>query len=498
VSIGKEPMAGLSCKPAACPGTTSAAAAAPALNHHAFKLAGGRRRQQRRLHFLQHATSAAKAAAATSSSAPVAEVPGVKYVSNKKPKACFEVCTTTTSAAATKTLAAVVYAAKVGVPDYGDACKKGSDCASGICGTSCSTRDWRVARSTSCMCPTNEPERAGCCACLSYDPSAPQGSPIVMQACPAGHASAEEPHNDTACATPARGSLEAVFMRLDLIGAMDDELTEEGAPKKHIIEVTFDPKNEAGLAKGLPVGAPCREHTDCSFGICGIGCDCDSEVEKECSCNSVSNFPFKTCGGCNRGRGGLGATAGPCPVGVEITTFKAADGGSTWLPREGEQVSVNYCILIALEAKVWGAPQGLLHGLLQGFLDPSKAVNRTPLNVRLDKPPSSCVDTPVKKKVWEAIRVASDADADALFETLAVAACETPLDPEEQGDEAGEESGCRCDYGPLVEALGKDKVDPAVCRPPPPEPPSAAKAEGPAAAEEEEPAEAEEPAKAKP
>jgi hypothetical protein len=309
--------------------------------------------------------------------------------------------------------------------DYGKSCNSGSDCKSGVCGTSCSARDLMTQRTTSCMCPDNTndtfAEPAGCCGCLSYQP----GKPAQLGVCPADHARSEE--DSTPLKPLAKGTLTTLYARLAEVGAMDDELVEEGMPRL----VLRESKHSGGIknANGIPFGAPCSRHEECQFGICGTGCDCDSTVEEKCSCNCVSNFPFKTCGGCNRGEGLSGATVGPCPAGVTVTHFP---GKPLWLPNNGDlAVSLSYCVIIALERKLQGA---------------------------VFDPPKICTDYPDRSLMWKAIEGANVTDyntVEDLFESLAKRICKTLPG-----------ATCRCDYDALVAKLGKAIIDPFVCVPP--------------------------------
>ena len=314
--------------------------------------------------------------------------------------------------------------------DYGASCKGGAKCASGVCGTSCSARDMGTQFTTSCLCPRNrnatwaEPA-PGCCGCLSYQP----GKPAQLSVCRPDQTRSEQ--DATPLPQLAKGTLKTLYARLAEVGAMDDELVEAGVPRsKYLIES----KHSGGInnADGNRFGAPCSSHEQCQFGICGTGCDCDSTIEEKCSCNCVSNFPFKTCGGCNRGEGLKGATVGPCPAGVIVTSFP---GTSLWLPGKGEAVSLSYCILIALERKVNGA---------------------------VFATPEGCTGSQDRKQVWDAIDGANAPDyatVEKLFELLAKRICETPPG-----------TPCKCDYYALVDKLGKAAVDPSVCVVPPLQP----------------------------
>jgi hypothetical protein len=336
----------------------------------------------------------------------------------------------------------------VSLVDYGTSCKSGSECLSGVCGTSCSVRDLLTQRTTSCLCPDNSNDLAalgalagfaglavstfaeppGCCGCLSYQP----GKPAQLGVCPAAARSKEDskPLSPLAKAPLAKGTLTTLYARLAEVGAMDDELVEAGVPRTKYLRPS---KHRGGINKtnGIPFGAPCSSHDECQFGICGTGCDC---VEEKCSCNCGSNFPFKTCGGCNRGEGLSGATVGPCPAGVNVTSFP---GKPLWLPQQGENaVSLSYCVIIALERKLHGA---------------------------VFDAPKICTDDPDRQWFWNALESANATDyatVEDLFESAAKRICKTP--PEEP---------CRCDYYALVAKLGKAVIDPEVCVPPPPEQP---------------------------
>lgn len=189
------------------------------------------------------------------------------------------------------------------------------------------------------------------------------------------------------------------------------------------------------------VGGSCND--ECEWNICGTGCDCDSTVEQRCSCNAQSGFPFRVCGGCNRGIGAKGTVVGACPLGVVISTFSGSSS-STWLPKEGEKVTESYCILLAIEVEVNGLR-------IEGS---GQAV-----------PPRACVGEKPRAELWAAIKRAAAAEkkgssdpaaVDALFKKLAMAACKMP---------ASDPAGCKCDFAALTRTFGA--VDPAVCRPPP-------------------------------
>jgi len=67
-------------------------------------------------------------------------------------------------------------------------------------------------------------------------------------------------------------------------------------------------------------GELCSEHSECTFGMCGTGCDCPSEFAETCSCNTGCNFPAKCCGGCLLGRDPI-MRACPMPADLEHVTY---------------------------------------------------------------------------------------------------------------------------------------------------------------------------------
>jgi len=433
VSLGGQVVAGLSCKAADCPAPEGGlpgllGALVGGRKNNKVLAAGGRRR----LNML--------------------------FGLGPRPRACFQVCLQEGAAKgaanerpAPALLGGVVYASERGIPDYGEPCSTGAQCASGICGTSCSKRDWRPTVTTSCLCPTNTGERPGCCGCLARDLNRPAGAPAVLAACPPGDATAVGLVPGVEISLPPystlpRGTLKSLYARLDELGAMDDELVQAGAPQKYLKQVAYAPPSAATGADGggskrlLPFGAPCSRNDECEWNICGTGCDCDSTVEARCSCNAQSGFPFRVCGGCNRGIGPAGTVVGACPLGVTISTF-GGSASSTWLPGEGEEVTDSYCILLAIEVEVNGLR---IEGAAQ-------------------VPPRACVGTPPRAELWAAIKRVAAAEkkrgdpaaVDALFKQLAMAACKTP---------ASDPAGCKCDFAALVRTFGA--VDPSVCRPP--------------------------------
>lgn len=193
----------------------------------------------------------------------------------------------------------------------------------------------------SCICPCNEVDRDGpcCCGCVS-----PASSTKAVTACPHGDALNEE-HRQPPLRPLPTGELRYIYPRLIELGALEDEATEWGDAKAVLDanEVKYDGSLFPG---GKPFGALCEKNSDCEFGICGKGCDCDSSIEKTCSCNCQSYFPVQVCGGCNRGKGDKGRVIGPCPKGVGIEQVGRTQ---VWIPSSPTaKVSPQFCTVVEL------------------------------------------------------------------------------------------------------------------------------------------------------
>jgi len=192
--------------------------------------------------------------------------------------------------------------------DYGDRCYSGAECLSGICGSSCSSYDFSSAESQSCMCPETREGENVCCGCvIPYDTAVSTClQPIANWAGvnPGAGVSAEQ--RQTVPDLPAYS-----YAFDESLGITEDDLDSNS----YTHEVMYEPPLIPGP---LAFGAPCDAADDCSSGMCGTGCDCDSWIEADCSCEMPCNFPNKCCGGCIIGTDPDVVT---CPAGVTVTTF---------------------------------------------------------------------------------------------------------------------------------------------------------------------------------
>lgn len=226
--------------------------------------------------------------------------------------------------------------------DFGNRCEKNSDCNSGICGSSCSARDESPFATTSCICPCNAEDRDGpcCCGCVS------SASPTQAVACPAGD-SQNEKGEPAYRALPA-GEVRYFYARLTEAGALEGEAVEWGDAK--LVGDAHQVKYDGSLYPGgKQFGELCEKNSDCALGICGFGCECDSALEKACSCNAPSHFPVQVCAGCNRGKHDTGKKIGACPKGVGIEQLGRTQ---VWQPSPtSAKVSPAYCTIVELAVR---------------------------------------------------------------------------------------------------------------------------------------------------
>lgn len=227
------------------------------------------------------------------------------------------------------------------ISDYGKLCNASSDCQSGVCGYSCSSHDHNPMASTSCMCPCNDVDHDGpcCCGCLPAARYVPGGVGAVTT-CP--NAYAEDAPDGKQPQALATGNADTLYARLIEAGALEDEAVQWGDAANVTIETKYTGALYPG---GKKFGQLCTTHAECELGICGTGCDCDSSIEKTCSCNAQAHFPAQVCGGCVRGKN---ATVGPCPVGVGIESTSMM----VWVPESADaKVSPAYCTALELVAR---------------------------------------------------------------------------------------------------------------------------------------------------
>jgi len=228
---------------------------------------------------------------------------------------------------------------KVTTPDvpagnkrFGEWCTSSSECISGLCGTSCSARDYTPEFSVSCMCPCNgevDLDEDGnqlycCCGCVpntwhANNHTVIEGGPKALSGrvtnCEDLDHDQDVPRKITACVNsdatvPGETGCDELPQPDPVTMAWasfnqfleDDNIDIDFPPDG--IEDKFEFKGvECEFAfqcrsRQKEFGQPCSTAKECKSHICGSGCDCPSELEPVCSCQAPCNYPAKCCGGC--------------------------------------------------------------------------------------------------------------------------------------------------------------------------------------------------------
>ena len=228
--------------------------------------------------------------------------------------------------------------------DFGERCNSNDQCQSGVCGYSCSANDYNPFSTTSCVCACNSVDNDGPCCCGCVNKISPHHAISCAAISPPVFA-----YNST---SPNKlvypyGDFSYLYPRLTEANILNDDEVIVLSAKQAVIKLNYTGEVYPGAAS---FGTMCQKNSDCEFGICGTGCDCDSTIEKTCSCNAQSHFPVMTCAGCNRGKGAKGVNITACPtgVGIEQVDLTTSTSPYIWLPQANADVSVYFCTEVQL------------------------------------------------------------------------------------------------------------------------------------------------------
>lgn len=270
--------------------------------------------------------------------------------------------------------------------DWGKSCRANSDCESGICSTSCSSYDINPFTSTSCMCPCPDGGGPCCCGCVMNGGPAVEDGLAAVTTCPQygegwarGDLCDSSGNASSSCSWGQREStLDEIpcnftYARLGHQGILDDAFV---TPEEVEFTVNYTGPSKKEATKKY--GDQCETADECSSGICGVGCNCPSELSAVCSCQVPCNFPTKCCGGCFIDQNPAETT---CPVAdagaetmVTVTTF---DGPSTWLPNNNQDISYNLCLLYNYTMSGVDAPD-VCNKFVGSIPDPPQTEDGTP------------------------------------------------------------------------------------------------------------------------
>lgn len=217
------------------------------------------------------------------------------------------------------------------VTDWGKPCTENDQCSSGVCATSCSAQDRGPSDSTSCMCPCNgdDPEsdwkgmrtRKCCCGCASTT-RMNRGRAYVDKC--EGNQAVE------GLLQIENGTKDAVLFQKEKSKQSKKKVSSKSAAdtrtktalglNSSAITIAFTRPNPGAIGT---YGAICSQTSQCKSGICGTGCDCDSDATgiKVCSCNVPCNAPFNCCGGCFIDNNQVEVD---CPAGVTMDQHQAS------------------------------------------------------------------------------------------------------------------------------------------------------------------------------